>query len=399
MQRTRANRDIASLRTNDGAIAVGMADTTVVPSRRRFALQAIAMACAGALVGGAGLAWAPAALADSAPLNVAIVYLGNPGDAGWTFAHDAGSKAAQAKFGDKVKITRVENIPESSDSERVFRDLAARGNKLIIGSSFGYQDFELKVSHAFPDAIFVNATGYKRTKNFGTYDVRMYQGAYLAGVIAGETTKSNTLGFVASVPIPEVVRNINAYTLGARSVNPKVHTKVIWINSWFDPGKEKQAAETLIAQGADVLIQNTDSSATLQTAAEKHVFAFGWDSNMEKYGPAAHLGSVVGNWGVYYAALIQQVLDGKWQSDPIWWGMAEHAVSLDDINTKIISKTAQSAVDTKRKALAYGQWGVFTGPIKDQQGNVKVAAGQKLGDPALQRIDWYVDGVDGSLPK
>ncbi|WP_347557177.1 BMP family ABC transporter substrate-binding protein [Robbsia sp. KACC 23696] len=397
MQPTRATRDHASLRTADGDATVDTAHAS--QSRRHFTMHAMALACAGTLVGAAALGWAPVAMADSTPLNVAIVYLGNPGDAGWTFAHDAGSKAAQAKFGDKIKITRVENIPESADAERVFRDLAARGNTLVIGSSFGYQDFELKVAHSFPNAIFVNATGFKRAKNFGTYDVRMYQGAYLAGVIAGETTKSNTLGFVASVPIPEVVRNIDAYTLGARSVNPKVHTKVVWINSWFDPGKEKQAAETLIAQGADVLIQNTDSSATLQTAAEKHVYAFGWDSNMEKYGPTAHLGSVVGNWGVYYSALIQQVLEGKWTSDPIWWGMAQHAVSLDDINTKVISKTAQSAVDSKRKELEGGNWDVFTGPIKDQQGNVKVAAGQKLDDPALQRINWYVEGVDGSLPK
>ncbi|MCP1118061.1 BMP family ABC transporter substrate-binding protein [Robbsia andropogonis] len=398
MHRTRAYRDITSIEATDAADVAGVSSAS--SSRRRAALHAIAVTCTGALLGGASTVWGSvASAAENKPLEVAFVYLGNPGDAGWTFAHDAGSKAAQAAFGDKVKITRVENIPESADAERVFRDLAARGNKLVIASSFGYQDFALKVARSFPDTIFVNATGYKRAKNFGTYDVRMYQGAYLAGVIAGETTKSNTLGFVASIPVPEVVRNINAYTLGARSVNPKVHTKVIWINSWFDPGKEKQAAETLIAQGADVLIQNTDSSATLQTAAEKHVHAFGWDSNMEKYGPSAHLGSVVGNWGVYYTALIQQVLDGKWQSDPVWWGMAQHAVSLEDVNTKALSSTVLSAVNSKRQAMESSSWDVFTGPIKDQQGNVKIAAGQKLDDPALQRMNWYVEGVDGSLPK
>ncbi len=193
----------------------------------------------------------PARAAD-AP-GIAFVYLGNPGDAGWTFAHDAGTKEVEAKYGSKIKITRVENVPESADSERVFRDLAAKGNKVIVGTSFGYQDFELKVARDYPDITFLTATGYKKAKNFGVYDNRMYQGAYLAGVAAGYVTKTNTLGFVASVPIPEVIRNINAYTLGARSVNPKIHTKVIWINSWFDPGKEKQAAETLIGQGADVL--------------------------------------------------------------------------------------------------------------------------------------------------
>jgi simple sugar transport system substrate-binding protein len=227
----------------------------------------------------------------------------------------------------------------------------------------------------------------------------MYQGAYLAGVAAGYVTKTNTLGFVASVPIPEVVRNINAYTLGARSVNPKVHTKVIWINSWFDPGKEKQAAETLIGQGADVLLQNTDSSATLATASEKHVHAFGWDSDMKKFGPDAHLGSVVAHWGVYYTAAIQQVLDGKWKNDPVWWGIPQKAVNLEDMNTSAIPANAMKDVDAKRTQLASGKWDVFTGPIKDQTGAVKVPAGKTLADPELQRLNWYVEGVDGSLPK
>src|SRR6201997_5012977 len=343
-------------------------------------------------------AHAPAAHAADAP-GVAFVYLGNPGDAGWTFAHDQGSKEAEAHFGDKIKITRVENVPESADSERVFRDLANKGNKIIFGSSFGFQDFELKVAKDFPDTVFLHATGYKKAANFGTYDVRMYQGAYLAGVAAGYVTKTNTLGFVASVPIPEVVRNINAYTLGARSVNPKVHTKVIWINSWFDPGKEKQAAETLICQGADVLLQNTDSSATLATASEKHVHAFGWDSDMKKFGPDAHLGSVVAHWGVYYTAVIQQVLDGKWKNDPVWWGLPQKAVNLEDMNTSAIPANAMKDVDAKRTQLASGKGDGFTGPIKDQAGAVKVPAGKTLTDPELQRLNWYVEGVDGSLPK
>jgi simple sugar transport system substrate-binding protein len=345
----------------------------------------------------ATLAAASARAAD-AP-GIAFVYLGNPGDAGWTFAHDAGSKEAEAKYGDKVKITRVENVPESADSERVFRDLANKGNKVIFGTSFGYQDFQLKVAKDFPDTIFLTATGFKKAKNFGTYDVRMYQGAYLAGVAAGYVTKTNTLGFVASVPIPEVIRNINAYTMGARSVNPKIHTKVIWINSWFDPGKEKQAAETLIGQGADVLLQNTDSNATLATAAEKKVFAFGWDSNMKKFGPSAHLGSVVAHWGVYYNAVIQQVLDGKWKNDPVWLGMPQKAVDLEDLNSASIPAKAMQAVAAKRDELHGGKWDVFTGPIKDQSGAEKVAAGKTLSDPELQRINWYVEGVDGSLPK
>ncbi|RKP52658.1 BMP family ABC transporter substrate-binding protein [Trinickia fusca] len=351
---------------------------------------AAALSLAGALPGTAQAADAP---------GVAFVYLGNPGDAGWTYAHDLGSKEAEAKLGNKIKVTRVENVPESADSERVFRELASKGNKIIIGSSFGYQDFELKVAKDFPDTVFLHATGYKKGANFGTYDVRMYQGAYLAGVVAGSVTKTNTLGFVASVPIPEVVRNINAYTLGARSVNPKVHTKVIWINSWFDPGKEKQAAETLIGQGADVLLQNTDSTATLATAEEKHVHAFGWDSDMKKFGPDAHLGSVVAHWGVYYSAAIQQVLDGKWKNDPVWWGVPHKAIDLEDLNAKAVPANVQKDVDAKRAQLAGGKWDVFTGPIKDQSGAVKVSAGKTLGDAELQRLNWYVEGVDGALPK
>ena len=340
---------------------------------------------------------APARAADVP--GIAFVYLGNPGDAGWTFAHDAGTKEVEAKYGSKIKITRVEDVPESADSERVFRDLAAKGNKVIVGTSFGYQDFQLKVARDYPDITFLTATGYKKAKNFGVFDDRMYQGAYLAGVAAGYVTKTNTLGFVASVPIPEVIRNINAYTMGARSVNPKIHTKVIWINSWFDPGKEKQAAETLIGQGADVLLQNTDSNATLATAAEKKVYAFGWDSNMKKFGPSAHLGSVVQHWGVYYNTMVQQLLDGKVKTDPVWLGMPQKAVDLEDVNTAVVPAKAMEAVAAKREQLQSGKWDVFMGPIKDQSGAVKIAAGQNLTDPELQRINWYVEGVDGSLPK
>lgn len=361
---------------------------------RRKILTALAgMAAALAL---AGMAPAHAA-APSGPPGVAFVYLGNPGDAGWTYAHEQGVKEVEAKFGNRIKVTRVENVPESADSERVFRDLANKGNKIIIGTSFGYQDFELKVARDFPDTVFLHATGYKHAANFGTYDVRMYQGAYLAGVVAGSMTKTNTLGFVASVPIPEVVRNINAYTLGARSVNPKVHTKVIWINSWFDPGKEKQAAETLIEQGADMLLQNTDSSATLQTASEHHVHAFGWDSDMKKFGPDAHLGSVVAHWGVYYTAAIAQVLDNKWKPAPVWWGIPQHAVALEDVGP--LPANVKQALEAKRTLIASGKWDPFTGPIMDQSGAVKVAAGKALTDPELQRLNWYVQGVDGSLPK
>ncbi|NYH24543.1 BMP family ABC transporter substrate-binding protein [Paraburkholderia bryophila] len=349
-------------------------------------------------LGAAGAAHVAVA-ATAQPLGIAFVYLGNPGDAGWTYAHEQGVKEVEAKFGDKVKVTRVENVPESADSERVFRDLASKGNKIVVGSSFGFQDFELKVAKDFPDAVFEHATGYKKAANFATYDVRTYQSAYLAGLVAGYTTKSNTLGFVGSVPVPEVVRNINAFTMGARSVNPKARVKVVWINSWFDPGREKQAAETLIGQGADVLIQNTDSTATMQTAEQKKVHAFGWDSDMKKFGPNAQLGACVSNWGVYYTHLVDQVMAGTWNNAPVWWGLKEKAIDLADINTDAVSPVAQKALSQKRDDIIAGRFNPFAGPIMDQSGAVKVAAGKSLSDPELLRLNWFVQGVDGSLPK
>ena len=340
-----------------------------------------------------------AAAATPAPLGIAFVYLGNPGDAGWTYAHEQGVKEVEAKYGDKIKVTRVENVPESADSERVFRDLASKGNKIVVGSSFGFQDFELKVAKDFPDTVFEHATGYKKAANFATYDVRTYQSAYLAGLVAGYTSKTNTLGFVGSVPVPEVVRNINAFTMGARSVNPKIHVKVVWINSWFDPGREKQAAETLIGQGADVLIQNTDSTATMQTAEQKKVHAFGWDSDMKKFGPNAQLGACVSNWGVYYTHLVDQVMSGTWNNSPVWWGLKEKAIDLADINTSAVSPAAQKALSQKRDDIVAGKFDPFAGPIADQSGTVKVAAGKSLSDAELLRLNWFVEGVDGSLPK
>lgn len=353
---------------------------------------------------GATLAFSAAATAATAatatqPLGIAFVYLGNPGDAGWTYAHEQGVKEVEAKFGDKVKVTRVENVPESADSERVFRDLASKGNKIVVGSSFGFQDFELKVAKDFPDTVFEHATGYKKAANFATYDVRTYQSAYLAGLVAGYTTRSNMLGFVGSVPVPEVVRNINAFTMGARSVNPKVRVKVVWINSWFDPGREKQAAETLIGQGADVLIQNTDSTATMQTAEQKKVHAFGWDSDMKKFGPNAQLGACVSNWGVYYTHLVEQVMSGTWNNSPVWWGLKEKAIDLADINTEAVSPAAQKALSQKRDDIISGKFNPFAGPITDQSGALKVAAGKSLSDPELLRLNWFVQGVDGTLPK
>ncbi|MFM8823269.1 MAG: BMP family ABC transporter substrate-binding protein, partial [Limnohabitans sp.] len=274
---------------------------TVLNKRSVLKITAISLVAAAALVAcGKKEEAKPAAAAKAEPLKVAFAYVGPVGDGGWTFAHDNARKALEKQFGDKIVTSFVEKVPESADAERVFRDLASQGNKVIFGTTFGYMDPMLKVAADNKEIKFEHATGYKTADNMRTYDSRTYEGAYMAGVIAGKMTKSNTLGVVASIPIPEVIRNINTFTLGAQSVNPKVKTKVVWVNEWFNPPKETEAATALINGGADVLMQNTDSPAVLQTAEKMGKRAFGWDSDMTAYGPKAHLGSAVINWAPYY---------------------------------------------------------------------------------------------------
>src|SRR5215207_5943680 len=266
-----------------------------------------------------------AATAASGPLKIAFAYVGPVGDGGWTFAHDNGRKAVEKEFGDKVQTSFVEKVPEAADAERVFRDMAGQGNKLIFGTTFGYMEPMQKTAADLKDVKFEHATGYKQADNMRTYDSRTYEGAYMAGVIAGGMTKTNTLGVVGSVPIPEVIRNINSFTMGAQSVNPKVKTKVVWVNKWFNPPKETEAATSLINGGADVLMQNTDSPAVLKTAQDKGKRAFGWDSDMTAYGPKAHLGSAIINWAPYYTKSTRDALEGKWTTGKAWWGVKEGA--------------------------------------------------------------------------
>ena len=332
------------------------------------------------------------------PLTMAWVYVGPPGDGGWTYAHDVGRKEVEKKFGNKVKTSFVENVPEGADAERVIRELAQKGNRIIFTTSFGYMEQTLKVAKSFPKVEFYHATGFKSAPNVTIYNTRMYEPAYLAGIIAGHMSKKNTLGFVASFPIPEVVRNINAYTMGARSVNPKITTKVVWINTWFDPSKERQAAETLIGQGADVLLQNTDSSAVLQAAQDKGVWAFGWDSDMEHYAPKAHLASAIEVWGPYYVSVAEAALAGKPIKKTVWGGMKEGLNDLVKVSPGI-PEAAKKLVEEKRKGIVSGKLAVFTGPIKLQDGSIKLAAGKTLTDKEIDSVNWYVEGVEGQLPK
>jgi basic membrane protein A len=363
------------------------------------------LATAAALVGCGKKEEAPAAAsapaseaaAPSEPLKIAFAYVGPVGDAGWTFAHDQGRKAIEAEFGDKVKTMFVEKVPEGPEAERVIRDLVSQGNTLIFGTTFGYMEPMLKVAADNPNVKFEHATGYKTAANMRTYDSRTYEGAYMAGVIAGAMTKTNTLGVVGSIPIPEVIRNINSFTLGAQSVNPKIKTRVVWVNSWFDPPKEAEGAQSLLNQGADVLFQNTDSAAVLQTAEKAGKYAFGWDSDMSLFGPKAHLGSAIINWGPYYVKATREALEGKWATGGVWWGVKEGAIDLVSI-PEVVPADIRAKVDTIRAGLKEGTYNIWKGPIVGQDGKEVLAKDVVADDKFLGGINFYIKGVEGSVP-
>jgi basic membrane protein A and related proteins len=332
------------------------------------------------------------------PLKIAFAYVGPVGDGGWTFAHDNARKAIEKEFGDKVVTSFVESVPESADSERVIRDMATQGNKIIFGTTFGYMDPMLKVAADYKDIKFEHATGYKTADNLRTYDSRTYEGAYMAGVIAGKMTKSNTLGVVASIPIPEVIRNINSFTLGAQSINPKVKTKVVWVNEWFNPPKETEAATSLINGGADVLFQNTDSPAVLKTAQEKGKRAFGWDSDMTAYGPKAHLASAIINWSPYYIKATRDALEGKWTGNSgNWWGVKEGAIDLVSIAEDVPAET-KTKIDEIKKGLQDGSFAIWKGPIVDNTGKEVLKKDEVADDKFMGGIKFYVKGVEGKVP-
>lgn len=339
---------------------------------------------------------APAAT-PTGPLKIGFAYIGPVGDGGWTFAHDQARKQLEAQFGDKIETTFVESVPEGADAERVLRDLATQGNTLIFGTTFGYMDTIQKLAADFPDVKWEHATGYKTAANVRTYDTRTYEGAYLAGIVAGSMTKSNQLGVVGSVPIPEVLRNLNSFTLGAQSVNPNISTKVVWVNEWFSPPKETEAATALINGGADVLFQNTDSAAVLKTAQDKGKRAFGWDSDMSAYGPQAHLGSAVVQWLPYYSKAVNDVLGNTWSTGAHWWGVKEGAVDLVSLAADVPA-AARERVDAVKAGLRSGSFTIWKGPILDNAGHTVLAEGAVADDKFLAGVSFYVQGVEGQVP-
>jgi simple sugar transport system substrate-binding protein len=331
------------------------------------------------------------------PLKAAWIYIGPVGDGGWSFQHDLGRKAVQAEFGDRVSTSFVEKVAYG-DAERVIRDLASQGNKVIFATSFGYMDAMAKVAAEFPDVKFEHATGYKTGPNLNVYDARFYHDTYVSGILAGSMTKTNTLGFVGSFPIPEVLRNINSFTLGAQSVNPKVKVRVVWISSWFDPEKEGAAAQELINRGADVLLQNTDSTAVLQTAAKNKKFAFGWDSDMSTVAPEAHLASNIVDWAPYYKKTLASALDGSWKGGQrTIWGKPEGANAVIKINEAIPEPARKKAAEVAA-AIKGGSFDPFTGPIVDNTGKERLAKDTKASQEWKDKVDFFVKGVEGKVP-
>ena len=377
---------------------------TDVQKRSLLKLAALTTVAAAMLVGcgkkpeAEAPAPAPAAAAPKAePMKIAFIYVGPVSDGGWTFAHDNARKALEKEFGDKIVTSFVESVPESADAEAAFREKASQGNKMIFGTTFGYMEPMLKVAPEFKDVKFEHATGYKTADNMRTYDSRTYEGAYMAGVIAGKMSKTGTLGVVASVPIPEVVRNINSFTLGAQSSNPKIKTKVVWVNAWFDPPKETEAATSLINGGADVLFQNTDSPAVLKTAQDKGKRAFGWDSDMTAYGPNAHLASAVINWTPYYIKATKDALEGTWTTGGVWWGVKEGAIDLVSIVEDVPAET-KAKVDEVKAGLKAGTFSIWKGPLVDNTGKTLLKDGEVADDKFLSGVMFYVKGVQGKVP-
>jgi len=330
------------------------------------------------------------------PLKVGFVYVSSTGEAGWTHTHDQARLNLEKVFGDKIKTTFIENVAEGPDAERVITQLAQSGHKLIFTTSFGFMNPTLKVAKRFPDVKFEHATGYKRAANVGTYFDRIYEARYLTGVVAGYMSKTNVIGYIGAFPIPEVVRGINAFTLGARSVNPDIKVKVVWVNTWFDPAKEREATNSLIDQKADVITFHTDSPAPVQAAEDAGIFAIAYHSDMSQYGPKAQLTAAIHDWNDFYVKRVQSVLDGTWKSEDVWQGIAGGMTKIAPFNAAVPKDVADKVTALQSKIVS-GELHPFTGPIKDQAGKLIVAEGEVIPDADLLRMDYYVEGVDGKL--
>ena len=342
-----------------------------------------------------------AAAPPQPPLKVAFVYVSPIGEAGWTYQHEQGRLAMQQALGHQVSSTVVEAVAEGADSERVIRDLAAQGNRLIFATSFGYLEPTLRVAADFPDVKFAHAGGYKTAANVATYNARYYEARYLAGLLAGKTSKSGIAGYVAGFPVPEVVQGINAFTLGMRAANPQAQVRVVWLNTWFDPAREREAAQALVNQGADVLANHSGSPAVPQTAqanfSAKGVRAIGYQSDMRAFAPDAQLAAIVLHWGGYYTEVARAVLNGSWQPRPVWAGMKDGLLELGAVAADVPGPV-KALVEARRQAIVDGRFAPFSAPLIDNEGKTRLAKGA-LDDAAIASMNWFVQGVVGAVPK
>jgi basic membrane protein A len=344
----------------------------------------------------AGLPLATRYARAAAPLKVGFIYVGPIGDFGWSYQHDVARKAMEQALAGKVETTFVENVPEGPDAERAIEGLARSGCKLIFTTSFGFMEATVKVAKRFPDVKFEHATGYKRAANLATYSGRFYEGRYVIGQIAGKVSKSGVVGYVGSFPIPEVVSGINSFMLGAWSARPDMKVKIVWVNSWFDPGKEADAAKTLIDQGADIITQHTDSPAAMQIAEQRGVKAFSQDSDMLKFGPHAQLSGIIDNWSGYYIARAKAVLDGTWKSTDTWGGLGSRMVAMAPFTN--MAAEVKTMAEATTAAIASGKLHPFHGPLYKQDGTLMVKDGVVLPDPDILGMNWYVKGIDEKAP-
>jgi basic membrane protein A len=356
-------------------------------------LKVLRVALGGALM----LAAATGAYAAD-KVKIGFVYVGPIGDHGWSYQHDQGRLAIEKAYGDKVQTTYVENVSDGPDAERVIQQLAQQGNDLIFTTSFGFMNPTLKVAKRFPKVKFEHATGFKRDDNLATYNSRFYEGRYVAGIIAGKMTKSNTIGYIGSFAIPEVVMGINAAYLGAKSVNPNVKFKIIWVSTWFDPGKEADAAKALTDQGADVLFQHTDSPAPMKLAEQQGIYSVGQASDMKAFGPNAQLTSIVDDWAPYYVERVKALMDGTWKSTDVWGGLNSGMLKMAPWSSKIPADVVALAEGTEAKIKA-GTFHPFTGPLKKQDGTPFLKDGEVISDANLSAMNFYVEGIEGTLPK
>lgn len=331
------------------------------------------------------------------PLKVGFVYFDGIGSAGWTYQHELGRQQMEKTLGARVTSIKVENV-NGPDSGRVMREMVADGHKLIFTTGFDYMEPTLKVAQDNPAATFMNATGFKQSTNVGSYNARFYEGRYLSGIVAGRMSKSGVAGYVAAFPIPEVVQGINAFTRGMRSVNPAAQVKVIMINAWFDPSKERETAMTLMDQGADVVTQHTNSSAVVQAAEARGVYSIGYHSDMSKFGPKTFLTATTHEWGAYYTEIARRVIDGKWKPTNDWMGVKDGVVKLAPLGTAVPAPI-RAEVAKATDLIAAGKLHPFAGPVVDQDGVQRVAAGQSMSDDAMQKMDFYVQGVAAKFPR